>query len=121
MNALVNAYLPVPAHGDISVLPAIETRPPHTPESLTHIDCYMDDVISTVQGGTERQHRVFNSTLYALKWLPPLLPRESKDSMSVKKLLTREGDWECVKEVLGWIIDTKSGTVALPERNLQEL
>ena len=35
--------------------------------------------------------------------------------------LAGEGYWECVKEVLGWIIDTKAGTVALPERKLQEL
>ena len=41
--------------------------------------------------------------------------------MAVKKLLAREGDWECIKEVLGWIIDTKAGTIALPERKLQEL
>ena len=41
--------------------------------------------------------------------------------MSVKKLLAGEGDWECVKEVLGWIIYTEAGTVALPERKLQEL
>ena len=41
--------------------------------------------------------------------------------MSVKKLLAREGDWGCVKEVLGRIINTKAETVALPERKLQEL
>ena len=39
----------------------------------------------------------------------------------VKKILAGEGDWGCVKELLGWIIDTKAGAVALPERNLQEL
>ena len=41
--------------------------------------------------------------------------------MLVKKLLDGEGDWECVKEILRWIIDTEAGTVALPERKLQEL
>ena len=41
--------------------------------------------------------------------------------MSVKKLLAGEGDWECVKEILGWTINTEAGTVALPERKLQEL
>ena len=51
----------------------------------------------------------------------PLLPGEAKDLVSVKKLLAREGDWECVKEVLRWTINTKAGTVALPERKLQEL
>ena len=32
-----------------------------------------------------------------------------------------EGYWECVKEVLWCIIDTKAGMVALPEYKLQEL
>ena len=39
----------------------------------------------------------------------------------VKKLLAGEGYWECIKEILGWIIDIMAGTVALPERKLQEL
>ena len=42
------------------------------------------------------------------------LPGELKDLVSVKKLLTGEGDWTCVKEVLGWILDTEAGTVTLP-------
>ena len=50
-NDLVDAYLPVPAYGAISVLPATDLGPPHTPESLTHIDCYMDNFIYKVQGG----------------------------------------------------------------------
>ena len=41
--------------------------------------------------------------------------------MLVKNLLAGEGDWERIKEDLGWIVDTESGTVALPERKLQEL
>ena len=53
----------------------------------------MDDVVAAVQGGAERQHRVFDSTVRALKWLLPLLPEEAKDSVSVKKLLAREVDW----------------------------
>ena len=50
-NALVDTDLPVPAYGDISALRATEPGPPHTTESRTHIDCYMDGVISVVQGG----------------------------------------------------------------------
>ena len=41
--------------------------------------------------------------------------------VSVKKLVAGEGDWTCVKEVLGWILDTEAGTVILPERKLEEL
>ena len=117
-NALVDADLPVPAYGEISTLLTTEMSPPPTSASLTHIDCYMDDVIAAVQEGAEQQHRVFDSTVHALKWLFPSLPGEAKDSVSVKKLLAGEGDWECVKEALVWIIDTKACSVSLTLRSL---
>ena len=44
-NALADKGLPVPSYGTISKIPETGPGPPHTPESLTHIDCYMDDVI----------------------------------------------------------------------------
>ena len=47
-NDLVNTDLPVPSYGAISKIPATRPTPPHTPESLTHINCYIDAVISVV-------------------------------------------------------------------------
>ena len=45
-NALVDTYLPVPSYGAISDIPETGPRPPpHTSESLTHIDFYTNDVI----------------------------------------------------------------------------
>ena len=41
--------------------------------------------------------------------------------MSVKKLVAGEGEWTCVKEVLGFLLKTEAGTVTLPERKLKEL
>ena len=73
----------------------------------------MDDAISVVQGGPDCQHRVFDGTVRALKWLFPSLPGELKDSVSVKKLVAGEGDWTCVNEVLGWILNTEAETVTL--------
>ena len=64
--------------------PVITIYDPYTRYSLTHIDCYMDDVISAVQDRPERQHQVFDDTGYALKWLLPLPLGDSKDSMSVQ-------------------------------------
>ena len=82
-------------------------------ESLTHIDSYMDGIISAVQGGPERQHQVFDGMFCSLKWLFLSLPIESKESVSIKELLAGEGDWTYVKEVLGWTVDTEVGKVAL--------
>ena len=52
----VDTDLPVPSYGAISEIPGTVPVPPHTPESLTHINCYMDDVISEVKGGPYLQH-----------------------------------------------------------------
>ena len=120
-NALVDSELPVPSYGAKSKITATGPGPPHNPESLTHIDCYMDDVISVMQGGPDHQHRVFDGTFRALKWLFPSLPGELKDLVIAKKLVAGEGDWTCVKEVLGWILNTEAGTVNFPERKLKEL
>ena len=81
----------------------------------------MDDVISAVQGGPDCQHRVFDGTVRALKWLFPSLPGDLKDLVGMKRLGAGEGGWNCSKEVLGWILDTEAGTVTLPERNIEEL
>ena len=83
-NALVDIDHPVPSYGAISDIPATGPGPPHTPESITHIDCYMDDVISAVQGGPYFQHRVFDGTVRALKWLFPSLLGEPKELVSLK-------------------------------------
>ena len=87
VNALVDANLPVPAYRAISALPSTEPPLSHTPVSLTHIDCYMDDVISVVKGGgADRKNRVFESKVRALKWLSTSPPGEAKDSLLVKNL-----------------------------------
>ena len=105
----------------ISEIPAAGLGLRHTPKSLNHIDWYMDEVISAVQGGTYRQYRVFDGTVCALKQLFPSLLGDLKDSARVKNILAGEGDWTCVKEVLGCTLDTKTGTVNLPDKKLEEL
>ena len=81
----------------------------------------MDDVISAVQVGQSDNTESLTAQSMLSNGPPPLLPREAKDLVSVKRILAGEVNWECVKEVFGWIIDTKSGTFALPECKLQEL
>ena len=53
---MVDTDLPVLSYEEISALPATDPGPPHTLESLTHIEFYMDDVVSAVQGGSDQQH-----------------------------------------------------------------
>ena len=120
-TTLVDTDLHVLYYGASSEFPATGLGPPLILESLTYIDCYMDDVISAVQGPPYRQHRVFDGTVRAIKCLLPSLPGEIKDSVIMKKLVAGEEDWTFIKEVLGWILDTDAGTVTLLERKLEEL
>ena len=113
-NALVETDLSVTSYSAISKILATGLGPPRTPDSLTHILCYIYDVISAVQGVPDCQHRVFDGTARALKWLFPSLPGELKNLVSAKKLVAGEREWTCVKEFLGWILDTEAGTVTLP-------
>ena len=91
-NALVDTDLPVLSYGTISEIPATGPIPHHTLESLTNIYCYMDGFISLVQGDPYHQHRVFDGTVRALKWLFLSLPGELKNLVSTKNLLAGEGD-----------------------------
>ena len=68
-NTPVYMDILVLSYSTISKIPTTGPGPPNTPESLTHIDCYIYDFISAVQGGPYRQHRVFDGTVRALKRL----------------------------------------------------
>ena len=39
----------------------------------------------------------------------------------MEQIVAGEGEWTCVKEVLGCILDTEAGTVTLPERKTEEI
>ena len=95
--------------------------PLHIMDSLTHINCYMGDVITAVQGRADRQREVFDGMVRALKWLFPSLPGETKGSVSVKKLMADKGNWIYEKEVSRWRIYTEAGTVSLSEQKHLEL
>ena len=96
-NSLVEMNLLVLSYGTISEIPVTGPVPPHTPESLTHIDFYMDDVISALQGDPDHQYQVFDRIFRSLKWLFPSLPGDIKDSVGMKNLLVGEGGCTCVK------------------------
>ena len=50
-NKLVHTSLTVLGYGDTVKIPETGLSPPHTQDSLNHIDFYMDDVITAVQRG----------------------------------------------------------------------
>ena len=50
VNALVHTSLPVPGYGVIYKIPETVLGLPYTLDSLTHIYCCMDDVVTAVKG-----------------------------------------------------------------------
>ena len=83
----------------------------------------MDYVITAVQGGGGQTNNanIFNGAVWALKWIFPTLPGETKDSVSVNNLMAGEGNWTRKKEVLEWRINMEAGMVALPDQKHLEL
>ena len=53
VNALVHTLIPVPGFMAIAKIPETGLGPPHTLDSLAHIDRCMDDMITAVQGWSE--------------------------------------------------------------------
>ena len=50
-NTLVDTSFPAPRYVTITEILNIGMDPSHTPDSLTHIYCYMYDAITEFQGG----------------------------------------------------------------------
>ena len=100
-NVLAHKYLTVTAYGAIVKIPETGPGPPHKLDILTHIDCYIYELITDVQGGRDRQREVFDGTVWALEWFFPSLPTKTKDPVSLKNLMAGEVDWTCVKEFWG--------------------
>ena len=50
-----------------------------------------------------------------------MVPGEANDSIRLKKALAGDGDWNQVKEILGWIIDTWNSTLRLSQKQIADL
>jgi hypothetical protein len=120
------ALLPLPSH---VATPVPETRDPAllgiARRQLAAIDLFVDDFIGLGQGSRQRLNRIRRILLTALdQVLRPVDNQDSpahKEPASVKKLRQGDACWNTCKKVLGWIIDTVSLTVTLPERRARRL
>jgi hypothetical protein len=97
----------------------------HRKSMLAAIDIFVDDFIGIAQGDALRLARVRRILMHAIDDV--LRPNDQLDSIhrkepiSVKKLRQGDAHWDTCKKVLGWIIDTVSMTITLPERRLSRL
>ena len=126
---MANVYLANPSTPWRSYAPTKDiyaTAPKDTASAnrLQKVEVYMDYFMGMTQGDSDQQEHVTEIFLRAIKENFPSVPEEIKDSMSLKKALQGDGSWLPVKEILGWIFNTKQGTLQPPEKRrlyLQEL
>ena len=110
-----------PIYGPTKDLYHTVTSPTASPSRLQYADVYVDDINCLAQGDAVQQQRVSELVLRALKDIYPTIPGKTKDSVSLKKARAGDGDWEQVKEILGWIINTHLGTLRLSQKRIADL
>jgi hypothetical protein len=120
---------PAPAEPtDMSMLPPIMRNPllPLSTQPLAYTDVFVDDFVALAQDSSasdiSNRRRVRTILLHAVddifRPLTPSDPPERREPVLIKKL--KEGDclWGTIKSVLGWIIDTTTLTICLPEHRI---
>lgn len=114
--ALRSKYTSVPEYRDPSL--------PYSAELAAYIDVFVDDFIGLSQGQDNRQ-RVRNILLRAVDQI--FRPNDFHDNdfrrepVSLKKLKQGDVSWSTIKTVLGWVINTSTMTIHLPEHRVERL
>ena len=90
---------------------------PSLPSPLAYIDVFVDDFIACVQGGNRGCHvpRILFEVINFV--VRPLEESDCRELISMKKFLQGDSLWGTFKLVLGWIINTVTQTIYLPEHH----
>ena len=88
-------------------------------------DVYVDDFLGLAQGGKQARLKIKRALLHSLdRIMRPLSKGDNpnrQEPASIKKLLKGDGTWCTRKVMLGWIVDTKQGTIELTPRRQARL
>ena len=94
-------------------------------DTITLIEVFVDDFIGMTNGGTEDHLRhVSRAMLHGVHSIfppPDASGHDGEDPIAQKKLDNGDGDWQYVKEILGWIIDGEQYTIQLPLEKCQKI
>jgi len=93
--------------------------------TITVIEVFVDGFIRMTNGNTEAHLRhVSRAMLHGVHSIfPPPDPsgHNGKETIAQSKLDNSDGEWNYVKEILGWIIDEKHYTIQLPLKKCQKI
>lgn len=102
--------VPLPSDRDPSL--------PRSPKLLSYIDVFVDDFLALAQGDANRR-RVRKVLMHAIDDVFRPLDADDnparREPVSLKKLEKGDCSWATLKTLLGWLIDTCSLTIHLPE------
>ena len=91
----------------------------------TLIEVYVDDYIGAIDNITQENIlRVSRAMLHGIHSVfppPNITGHNGGDPISQKKLDQLEGQWDYIKEILGWIIDGSRHTIALPPKKIEKV
>ena len=91
----------------------------------TLIEVYVDDFIGCIDTiAKENILRVSRAMLHGIHSIfppPAQTGHNGGDPISEKKLMQLEGQWDNIKEILGWIMDGKRHTIALPPKKVEKV
>lgn len=97
---------------------------PYTNSPTAYIDVFVDDFIALAQTRHSRNY-VRNTLMNAIdEVFRPLSPLDHfgrQELISIKKLMKKDCSWETQKVLLGWVVNTISQTIHLPDHRIQNL
>ena len=118
---------PSPSAAPSSRLSPQEARDPSLPyssEFAAYIDVFVDDFIALCQGTDNRRRvrkillRAVDQVFRANDYYDNQFRREP---VSIKKLKQGDVSWNTIKTVLGWVINTTTMTIHLPQHRIERL
>ena len=102
-----------------------QRAPTSTSAPLNYVDVYVDDFLVAAQGNPNRLRQIHRVLFHALDQVmrggQPSDPDERQEPASIKKLKKGDACWTTRKVILGWLIDTVSGTLELPPHRKDRL
>jgi hypothetical protein len=97
---------------------------PRPAPPVKEVDVYVDDFVAVAQGSSDDLNAVRNTLLHSIDAV--FRPNQETDvtraePVSLKKLDKGDASWKTTHTILGWDVDTRKKTIALPQHRIDRL
>ena len=91
----------------------------------TLFECFVDDFMAMTNNidpkNLTRTSRVMLHAIHNIFPPPEVTGHQGEDSISQSKIANGDGQWNYIKEILGWIINGEDYTIVLPKKKLDKI